>query len=44
MPLKHYVQQDTNALHQDYGAVSSALIVNENTFSISISPAAMQVP
>jgi D-alanyl-D-alanine carboxypeptidase len=28
---------------QDYGAVPSALIVNENSFSLSISPAAMPV-
>lgn len=28
---------------QDYGAVASAMIVNENTFSVSISPAAIPV-
>jgi hypothetical protein len=33
----------TEVPEQDYGAVPSALIVNENTFSISISPAAMPV-
>jgi len=31
-------------LQQDYGAVPSALVVNENTFALSISPAAVQVP
>ena len=34
---------DTDAGEQDYGAVPSALIVNENTFSLAISPAAVQV-